>query len=65
VNGSDARLKEGIVDVDYGLSELLQLRPVSWTWKERPDDGRQFAQMKQAKDPSPLSSFPADFRLPQ
>ena len=36
---SDMRLKQGIRTLGYGLHEVLQLRPVSWTWKEK-SDGR-------------------------
>lgn len=35
-NPSDARLKTGIATLHYGLSELMRLRPVTWTWKDRP-----------------------------
>jgi hypothetical protein len=47
VNSSDERLKDGVVDAGYGLSELLQLRPVTWNWRERPDDGRQLGLIAQ------------------
>ena len=36
---SDERLKENISDLDYGLDEILQLRPVTYDWK---DDVRPF-----------------------
>ncbi len=32
---SDARLKEQIKTLRYGLPDLLKLRPVSWQWKDR------------------------------
>jgi hypothetical protein len=32
-NPSDARLKTDITDIDYGLSSILALRPVSYKWK--------------------------------
>jgi trimeric autotransporter adhesin len=39
VNGtiqtSDTRLKENIKDMGYGLAEVLGLKPVSFTWKEK------------------------------
>ena len=36
---SDERLKENITDLDYGLDEILQLRPITYDWK---DDVRPF-----------------------
>jgi hypothetical protein len=38
---SDARLKEQIAPLEYGLEEVLQLRPVTWKWKSRPEESVQ------------------------
>ncbi len=32
-NPSDARLKTGIANLRYGLSEVMKLHPVTWEWK--------------------------------
>lgn len=45
--GSDARLKQDISKLGYGLSEVLRLRPVSWRWKENPETGQQLGLVAQ------------------
>ncbi len=44
---SDIRLKQGVANLGYGLKHVLQLRPVTWTWKQRPDDRLQFGLIAQ------------------
>lgn len=42
-NPSDERLKDEITDLQYGLNEILQLRPVSYNWKNNTiNQGKQF-----------------------
>ena len=39
INTSDRRLKNNIEDMSYGLREILQMRPVSYKWIDRQEDG--------------------------
>ena len=48
---SDARLKVGIAGLNYGLRHLLQLRPVTWKWKEEPAGPLQFGLVAQEVEP--------------
>lgn len=42
-NPSDSRLKDDIADLQYGLNEILQLRPVSYLWKNNTiNQGKQY-----------------------
>lgn len=36
IQTSDARLKTNIKELSYGLNELMQLKPVSYNWKDKP-----------------------------
>ena len=39
---SDIRIKQDITDYTRGLNEVLQMRPVSFTWKANPEYGTQY-----------------------
>lgn len=48
---SDARLKLGITNLNYGLGQLLRLRPVTWQWKEEPAGPLQLGLIAQEVEP--------------
>jgi hypothetical protein len=47
ITTSDARHKENIQALSYGLAEVTALRPVAFTWKDRQDDGLQYGLIAQ------------------
>jgi hypothetical protein len=48
---SDARLKQGITTLNYGLPQVLRLRPVSWHWKAQPEGTLQLGLVAQEVEP--------------
>jgi hypothetical protein len=51
INTSDARDKENIADLNYGLKEVMKLRPVSFNWKENPQWGKKIGFIAQEVQP--------------
>jgi hypothetical protein len=51
INTSDVRLKQGIADLPYGLAEIMQLHPVSFVWRDRPEAGRRLGLIAQEVQP--------------
>jgi hypothetical protein len=51
INTSDAREKDNIKDLNYGLKEIMQLRPVSYTWKNNPQWGQKLGFIAQEVRP--------------
>jgi hypothetical protein len=47
INTSDARLKKDVADLGYGLREVLRLRPVTYRWKDRPEDRQHLGMIAQ------------------
>jgi len=47
IQTSDARMKKDVADLRYGLRELLQLRPVTYEWKDQPDGRQHFGLIAQ------------------
>ncbi len=50
-SSSDIRLKENINELSYGLSEVMKLRPVSYTWKNSPEQGTKLGLIAQEVRP--------------
>jgi hypothetical protein len=44
---SDRRLKNDIEDLDYGLDDVMALRPVRYQWKQNPELGKQLGLIAQ------------------
>jgi len=65
-NPSDNRLKDNITSLSYGLKEILQLRPVSYHWKDdKINQGVQFgfiAQEVQEIMPDAIKEFGTDVK---
>lgn len=40
INTSDAREKQNVQSLGYGLQQVMQMRPVTYEWKARPEQGR-------------------------
>lgn len=51
INTSDAREKENIENLNYGLNEIMKLRPVSYNWKTHPQLGRKIGFIAQEVKP--------------
>jgi hypothetical protein len=51
INTSDAREKENITDLNYGLNEVMKLRPVIFNWKENPQWGKKIGFIAQEVKP--------------
>ena len=48
---SDSRLKLNVTGLNYGLDQLLRLRPVSWHWKSAPEGRLQMGLVAQEVEP--------------
>jgi len=51
INTSDAREKENIKDISYGLNEVMKLHPVSFTWKNDTAYGTKLGLLAQEVEP--------------
>jgi Chaperone of endosialidase/Domain of unknown function (DUF5011) len=51
IQTSDARLKTNVATTTYGLDQIMQLRPVSFTWIAQPQQGTQLGFIAQEVQP--------------
>ncbi len=51
INTSDLREKENVENLNYGLKEIMQLRPVTYSWKENPQWGKKIGFIAQEVKP--------------
>jgi hypothetical protein len=51
IQTSDARLKENVNNLSYGLADILKLRPVSFTWIAQPQQGTKLGFIAQEVQP--------------
>lgn len=51
INTSDAREKENITDLNYGIADVMKLRPVKFTWKSNPEQGSKIGFIAQEVEP--------------
>ena len=51
IQTSDVRLKSNVTDLGYGLSDLLKLRPVSFTWTAQLEQGTKLGFIAQEVQP--------------
>ncbi|MDX1905386.1 MAG: tail fiber domain-containing protein, partial [Bacteroidia bacterium] len=51
INTSDMRLKDNITDLPYGLQEILKMHPVSYNWKDNPEQGKKLGLLAQELQP--------------
>ena len=51
IQTSDARLKDNVASTTHGLDQIMQLRPVSYTWKAHPEQGTKLGFIAQEVQP--------------